>query len=516
MSSSLPGTSFPVSNPPQLPKISGNRKRSLRDPRPNLVKRRKLGKNFVGSNQSGKQNGGLFPVFYQRPCGSFNAHGITVESLHQIENWRCKAQSSVSRQCSYRKRAPLSEKNLRIHSRSMPRSRKTPTIPSITSRATSSTSTTTDKRFGKQLTKNGVVYGQLRAQEAVDAAEIRGFLNRARESNSPDEQDYKEYIAEVEHGENEITLQSNVWPLLAKRPGRTCAPGYAANYNFQWTEVDNHLTIGLSSAKPDISESYRDYQYPNGADEALGGALCPTQHSGAMPTFCVEWKGPDNSMLSAEKQCAYDGALMADAALEAHLYMQKDQGEFNNKTQALTIALNGESVRLYGCHIIQTKEIEQRIPEPLKKPKTMPFQTKWRNDVTPSIPQLASLQYHHFELNRYLPGKSPAALKETCRQIRNAQDWARQRATRTKDELNAFVSEQQQQQMCIQNYADATILNNSLTEDEMEVSDEQKEGEEEALLQPVVPAVTPPPSTITSRVSKRKKKIRRKKLHKIK
>ena len=125
-----------------------------------------------------------------------------------------------------------------------------------------------------------------------------------------------------------------------------------------------------------------------------------------MPTFCVEWKGPDGIMPSAEKQCAYDGALMVDAAYDAHKYMNKDPIEFLNKTQALTVALNGEYVHFYGNHVVEKS---------------------------------SSLEYHQYPSQIHKPRDSLKDFKETHRSVRNAQDWSRKRATRTKDDLHAYA-----------------------------------------------------------------------------
>lgn len=89
---------------------------------------------------------------------------------------------------------------------------------------------------------------------------------------------------------------------------------------------------------------------------------------------------------------------MVESAHEAHKYMNKDPVEFLNKTQALTAALNGEYVHLYGDHVVKRG---------------------------------SALKYHQYELDVHCPGKSR-------KQIRNAQDWARERPTRTKNDLHAY------------------------------------------------------------------------------
>ncbi|KAL8742663.1 MAG: hypothetical protein Q9190_004887 [Brigantiaea leucoxantha] len=309
----------------------------------------------------------------------------------------------------------------------MPRARKVPFTNEVTGTnkvtGTGTTVSSSDKRFGARLNTNGILYGRLKTKKPKDINTVVGCLENDRQSISPDEEAYNHYVAQVEWGDNELSIQANTWPLLAKQPAYTDDTGYTGNYNLQWTEVETPLTYGLNDAKPDISESYRWDQYPTEACEALEGSLIPTQYGGAMPTLCVEWKGPDGTMLTAEKQCAYDGALMVEAAGQTHEYMMKDLADFLDKTQALTLALNGEDVRLYSNHAT----------------------------VKGSKPE-----YHQYPVHTYKPCDSLDEFRKTCRSIRNAQDWARHRATRTKDDLHAFINSKVAASTMLNQQADET------------------------------------------------------------
>lgn len=268
----------------------------------------------------------------------------------------------------------------------------------------SSSTTTTDKEFGPQLHKNGIRFGDYQVIEANDSETVKEYLNRRRNSNSPDEEDYERFIQMVKYGHNELTVQSNAWQLLSGPSSRYQISGYGAEYNVQWSEVESPLTYGISDARPDISEAYRVAQYPADAIDTLGSSLAPTQYSAAMPLFCAEWKGPGGAMDCADKQAAYDGALMVEAAYEAHKYTGKAKGEFFSNTQALTVALNGETIQITGNHVTE------------KRSRT---------------------EYHNYRLVMDRPLASFEHFKETCKHIRNAQDWARERATRTKASLTA-------------------------------------------------------------------------------
>lgn len=260
------------------------------------------------------------------------------------------------------------------------------------------TTTTTDKGFGVQLKKNGIFFGRLITEKPDDITTVQEYLDRTRRSASPDQEAYDQYVEQIAYGGgNEASVQSNAWQFIAKHPTFSKTPGYAPNLNFQWTEVESALTFGLSDAKPDYSECFRRDQYPDEACDALGGALVPTPYDGAMPTFCAEWKGPDVLMPSAEKQCAYDGALMVDAAFEALKYMKKNEEGLYGKTQAITLAMNGEYAHFYTNHVVK---------------------------------KASGLQYHQYAIGKHTPTNSLKEYKETRKQLRNAQDWGRERAGR--------------------------------------------------------------------------------------
>lgn len=117
-------------------------------------------------------------------------------------------------------------------------------------------------------------------------------------------------------------------------------------------------------------------------------------------------------MQVAERQCAYDGALMADAAREVHEYLGKSPEEFYRHTQALTVALDGKYVLVHGHHI-------------------MPGEAS------------GSLEYHQFSLNEFTPRRSLAEYRALYKYIRNSQDWARERSTEKLEELHALAKSRQ-------------------------------------------------------------------------
>jgi len=113
-------------------------------------------------------------------------------------------------------------------------------------------------------------------------------------------------------------------------------------------------------------------------------------------------------MQVAERQCAYDGALMADAALEVHKHLGKPLEEFYSHTQALTVALDGKYVLIHAHHVTESQAS-------------------------------GPLEYHQFAINEFMPRRSLDEYKAAYRYIRNSQDWARERSTERLEELHAFA-----------------------------------------------------------------------------
>ncbi|KUJ13927.1 uncharacterized protein LY89DRAFT_736926 [Mollisia scopiformis] len=160
-----------------------------------------------------------------------------------------------------------------------------------------------------------------------------------------------------------MTLQSSAFPLISKQHSTEVElSGYGMNFNYAWSEVDNDISTGLSDAKPDIIESYRKTDYPWAAIDALSEALAPTSYNIGMPAFAVEAKGSDGSIEVAQVQCAYDGALMANAAMASHLYMGKYDKEFYGQTKAVTVAFSAQNLKIYGHHVLHN-ESEDRDAE---------------------------------------------------------------------------------------------------------------------------------------------------------
>jgi hypothetical protein len=135
--------------------------------------------------------------------------------------------------------------------------------------------------------------------------------------------------------------------------------------NRPWTRVNGPLAKNLSSAKPDLMESWEGTHYSEEVCNALGGFLTPIANGFAMPAYVVEFKGADGSQLRAHLQCAYDGALMTEGAYAIHHYLGRPNEDFYGKIQAITVAFNGLSIDIFGHYAFKTNGIVRYYRHPL-------------------------------------------------------------------------------------------------------------------------------------------------------
>lgn len=257
-----------------------------------------------------------------------------------------------------------------------------------------------------QYLRGNRVRCDLDVEHPMDSGALRERLDRKRDSASPDIDAYEAYKHSVACSDNEPTMISNTWNGLAKRlsyinDGLNYLPLHCA----EWTNVRAQITAETILPKPDYSESLMADQYPKRARDYLGGYLSPTGKIMGMPTFCVEFCDPYDRMSLEHYQTAHDGALMTEAAIEMQRYAGKTPIDLYGITQAITIETNGTVLELRGCYALERE---------------------------------GRLEFHHYPLDYYLSVKSYDGFKRAYRHVRNAQDWAKERAVATLNELWAY------------------------------------------------------------------------------
>jgi hypothetical protein len=73
-----------------------------------------------------------------------------------------------------------------------------------------------------------------------------------------------------------------------------------------------------------------------------------------MLAYAVEFKSSNSDIKKAKLQYAFDKSIITERARSAHIYIDKSDNDFYDKTQALTVIFNGRLIEYYGYYILQT------------------------------------------------------------------------------------------------------------------------------------------------------------------
>ncbi|KAI9891317.1 MAG: hypothetical protein M1814_002830 [Vezdaea aestivalis] len=154
------------------------------------------------------------------------------------------------------------------------------------------------------------------------------------------------------------------------------------------------LTKGIRRAKPGLYHGIRPELLDRQLREKLSSFIIPSTQPRApiLPTFFAEVKGPDGSVIVAQRQACYEGVLGARGFRELELYEQSQEAVSNDSAASVIVATYAEGVlRLYTIH------------------------------ATPYD------QYKMTLLQGFFMSNSRNAFVEGARAIRNARDWTMQR-----------------------------------------------------------------------------------------
>lgn len=122
-----------------------------------------------------------------------------------------------------------------------------------------------------------------------------------------------------------------------------------------------------------------------------------------MPTYAAELKSTKVGLVSAHLQGAHDGALMTEGAHAIDTHLGKPNDEFYGKTQALTVAFNGEMLIIYAHHAARENN---------------------------------TIKYHRHPVNADIPRISFEHFQTACKHLMNAQAIGYKWVTERKDTLD--------------------------------------------------------------------------------
>ncbi len=222
---------------------------------------------------------------------------------------------------------------------------------------------------------------------------------------SPPESAYDDYVDQVERAKNEATMVVKTSGRLLKEYPK----GYDQAFSQAFTGLPKDIGFnnGLSAPQPNFVEGLEMEEYlPFPVDERIRGAVLykDDPHSLTLPHVAGEWKGSGKDMEEARMQAAYDGAALVyarnqalDAAKEPYLA---------GHAKVTTFTTDGTNLNLFAHYAAKTE------------------------DGTP--------EYHQYPIKSLNLMDSHEGYKEGRKQLRNAQDLAREESYALRDELKDY------------------------------------------------------------------------------
>ncbi|RSL83535.1 hypothetical protein CEP52_016691 [Fusarium oligoseptatum] len=276
---------------------------------------------------------------------------------------------------------------------------------STTESSSTETLSTTASEFATQARENGIL-DPFSSKPPMNLEEIHRRLARTRATASPPESAYEDYAHTVGTAPNEATIVIEASGRLLKEYPRK---GYKKVFKQAFTGYpkDVGFNNGLSAPQPDFIEGVEAEEYrPFLIDRHVRGAVLykDNPHSITLPHIAGEWTGPDGSMAEARMQAAYDGAALVyarnqalDAAKEPYLA---------GHAKVTTFTTDGNNLNLFAHYAAETED--------------------------------GTLEYHQYLIKSLSLMDSHAGYKEGRKQLRNAQDLAREESYALRDELKDY------------------------------------------------------------------------------
>ena len=269
------------------------------------------------------------------------------------------------------------------------------------------TVSTTDSSFPRLVFSNGVL-DPVNSQPPENLEYRRKQLNRARDTESPTESAYNDFLYRVQTAPNEMSMLIATSTLL-----KGYKPGYHPVYSQSLADFPKNVGFnnGLSAAQPDMIEGIDLTQSgPFPVHDVLGGAAVPTleRHAPALSHLAGEWKGPGKDMICAETQAAYDGACLVYGRNKARVYLGNPDPPGHAYVSSFTT--DGTILNTYTHY---SSQFESQV------------------------------KYHQYPTSTSLLRSSYEDFKTARRRLRNEQDDAKENSEKLMDELNKKWSARQ-------------------------------------------------------------------------
>ncbi|UPK90959.1 hypothetical protein LCI18_001894 [Fusarium solani-melongenae] len=268
--------------------------------------------------------------------------------------------------------------------------------------STTKTTSTTMAGFAMQAMENGILKPH-QSKPPVNLGDIQERYALSRGTASPTESMYRDYINTVGKNPNEATTTFEFGGQLMKRyPNENY--DLAINRVFTGLPEDVGFNKGLSAPQPDFVEGLTMEEFrsvPNVGQ--INGAILykDVTSSVILPHLAGEFKKPGKDMEQARLQSAYDGAALVSGRNQA----LNSIGEPSTAGHAkiTTFTTDGANLNLFAHY------------------------------ATPS--EDGTAKYHQYYISSTNLTSSHENFREGYRQIRNAQDHAREESYKLRDQL---------------------------------------------------------------------------------
>ncbi|KAL2679049.1 hypothetical protein Neosp_009805 [[Neocosmospora] mangrovei] len=276
------------------------------------------------------------------------------------------------------------------------------TASSSTTKMTKSdkTKSTATSGFQRQAIANGIL-DPLRSMPCQNAKEILERLNRSRETASPTESVYELYCEKINAAGNEAAIVQRMLPLFQDYDGKY---NIDMNRTFSALPKDLGFNNGLSAPQPDFVQGLTREEFLPVDPSNIQGAVIFKDDltSTTLAHFAGEWKSRSGDMVEATLQSGYDGAAMIYGRNQALEYL--GEPDPLGHSAITTFTSNGENVNVFAHHALPTGED-------------------------------GAVEYHQHRLTQTSLTESFESFKKGRKQIRNAQDYARQQSFALRDQL---------------------------------------------------------------------------------
>ncbi|POS70131.1 hypothetical protein DHEL01_v211476 [Diaporthe helianthi] len=284
------------------------------------------------------------------------------------------------------------------------------TADTVAESPSTGTKSTTASGFAIQAYKNGILNSRL-SKPPSNIRLIHDYNLRYRNSPSPTESEYKQYVRDVEGARNEATLLARTNGMLLKEYQDE---GYTKVFNhaFSGFPKDAGVNNGLSAPQPDFVEGLEMQEYyPFPIDEYIKGAVLYKDDpcSLTLPQLAGEWRSRGKDMDGARLQSSYNGATLVFARNQALSYIGKPDPP--GQSEVMTFTTDGTNLNLFAHYATRSSEDGR-------------------------------LQYYQYPVDSTNLTISHQGFKDGRRGLRNGQDWARQQAYNLRDELKGHWKQQ--------------------------------------------------------------------------